>query len=394
MKLVFDIIKSGDDTSLKRNFHFNKEGGTIGRSLNASWQLKDSQSFISNIHLEIEYKDEVYFIKDDSTNGTYLKFPYKRLPRGNRIKINSTDIYILGDQEIQARFVEDSFSEDINEKLSSKLIIPDDDFLEDNNFDSLEDQNESIENIINDKKEEKEVFKKEENEISNKLEEQHVRMPNVSKKENKLHRKIDNTSLQRSVEILEDKLGIDICSLDKNDRDIIMSEIGDIILNTLSGLKHSLYLKNKINDDLKISDLKEELVTVNPIALGENASKLLQNKENGGLLGMSKISDAVNNSFKELNNHNLTFHTCAKNIMKISVLKFSPKELEYSFERKGVLKSFLVPRRVMIWRAYKEQFDRLNHDPEFGYDLISSEFANEYKNTSYSIKLASNKNLV
>ena len=63
MKLVFDIIKSGEDIPLKRNFHFNKQGGTIGRSLNCSWQLKDSHSFISNIHLEIEYKDEVISLK-------------------------------------------------------------------------------------------------------------------------------------------------------------------------------------------------------------------------------------------------------------------------------------------------------------------------------------------
>lgn len=393
MKLVFDIIKSGDDIPSKRNFHFNKEGGTIGRSVNSSWQLKDSHSFISNVHLEIEYKDEVYFIKDDSTNGTYLKFPYKKLPKGNRVKINSTDIYILGDHEIQARFVEDNFSEDISNHLNSKQIIPDNDFLDDNNFDSLEKPEVNIDEFVQDKKEKIESFVKEEKEISNKLEEQHIRMPNVSTKKNKLHRNIDNTSLQRSVEILEDKLGIEICSLDKNDRDLIMSEIGDIILNTLSGLKHSLYLKDKINEDLQINNLKEELVSVNPIALGENASKLLQNKENGGLLGMSKISDAVNNSFKELDNHNLTFHTCAKNIMKISVLKFSPKELEYSFERKGDLKSFITPKKVMIWRAYKKQFDRLNNDPDFGYELISSEFANEYKNTSYSIKLASKKNL-
>ena len=393
MKLVFDIIKSGEDIPLKRNFHFNKQGGTIGRSLTCSWQLKDSHSFISNTHLEIEYKDEVYFIKDDSTNGTYLKFPYKKLPKGNRIKINSTDIYILGDHEIQARFVEDNFSEDISSDLSSKQIIPDDDFLDDNNFDSLEKKDLSIDNFISPKKEEKAAFIKEENEISNKLEDQHIRMPNVSKQANKLHENVNNSSLQRSVEILEDKLGIDICSLDKNDRDLVLSEIGDIILNTLSGLKHSLYLKDKINEDLKINNLKEELVSVNPIALGENASKLLQNNENGGLLGMAKISDAVKNSFKELDNHNLTFHTCAKNIMKISVLKFSPKELEYSFEREGALKSLLIPKKVMIWRAYKKQFDRLNNDPEFGYELISDEFANEYKNTSYSIKLASIKNL-
>lgn len=394
MKLVFDIIKSGENIAQKSNFHFNKKGGTIGRSVNCSWQLIDPHSFISNEHLEIEYKDEVYFIKDKSTNGTYLKFPYKKLPKGNRIKINSTDIFILGDHEVQARFVEDDFSDDISEDFEDKQLIPDNDFLNDDfeGFDSLEDNDIDIEKFVEEKKPNLDDFE-EEKEFSNKIEEQHIITQNISDKENKVNRKIDNTSLQRSVELLEDKLGINICSLDKNDRDVIMNELADIVLHSLGGLKHSLYLKDKINDDLNIRSEKEEVNSVNPIALGENASKLLQNKENGGLLGMMKISEAVKKSFEELDNHNLSFHACSKNIMKIAAFKFSPKELEYSLEEKAKSKSIFIQKDARVWKAYKKQFERLNEDPYFGLDLIKNDFASEYKNTSYSITLASKKNI-
>lgn len=407
MKLVFDIIKSGENIPLKRNYHFNKEDGIIGRSNEASWQLADKHNYISNTHVRIEYKDEVYFIRDESTNGTFLKFPYKRLPKGNRIKVNSTDIYILGDHEIQARFVEDDFSQDILDQFSTseetkstenetQNLIPDDDFLSNEPFDNLEQEDFNVMNIVN-----KESIPSYENTVStleidteeeqSDLDEQHISIPKFAKKDFNLDSNIKDTSLQRSISILEKKLGIEICSLDKDDRDKIIEELADIILNTLSSLKHSLHLKEKVKEDLKVLKANDKTSDVNPILFGQSASSLLKNQETGGLLGMSKISEAITQSFEELDNHNIALHASSKKIVQIASSKFSPKNLEYHFESAGALRSFFIPKKVMIWRAYTKMFKNLDENPQLGVDLINDDFSKEYNNIAYSISLATQK---
>lgn len=400
MKLVLDIIKSGEETPLKRSFHLNREGGIVGRSTNADWQLNDQQNYISNSHVYIEYQDEVYYIRDESTNGTYLKFPYKKLPKGNRIKINSTDIYILGEYEIQARFVEDDFSTDIMEQINTSdsedtRIIPDDDFL-DEPFDSLETHEINVMDIVTSAK--KTTY---ENTVSNdeidsetnasELNEHHISIPDASQETSEASSTISNTSLQRSINILEQKLGIEICSLDKKERDILIEEVGDIILNSLSGLKHSLYLKEKIKEDLNVLKADERETQVNPILLGESASTLLQNKQLTGMLGFSRVSDAILQSFDELDQHNIALHASSKNLMSVVIRRFSPSNLAYYFESLGALKSIFKSKRSMMWSAYEDMFKELEHEPEKGAELISKDFAREYKNTAYSVTLATEK---
>ncbi len=179
MKLIFDIIKNGKDVPVKRNYHFNMTSGSIGRADDVDWSLNDSNNYISSNHATVEYKDGIYFIKDHSTNGTFLKYPYKKLPKNISIKINSTDIFIIGDYEIQARFIDNDYSQDdiissdysvnnnntINTTPATNQLIPnDDDFLDDfiledsnvmdNSFiipDDDEDFNSSVMNMFNSK---------------------------------------------------------------------------------------------------------------------------------------------------------------------------------------------------------------------------------------------------
>lgn len=402
MKLVLDIIKSAEEISTKRNFHLNQKNGTIGRSQSADWQLVDKHNYISNIHLHIEYQDEVYFLRDESTNGTYIKFPYKKIPKGNRIKINSTDIFILGDYEIQARFVEDDFTTNMIDQINTSesqpnTIIPDDDFL-DEPFDSLETNELNVMDIISNSK--KPTY---ENTIRNdeidsesktsELNEHHIDIPSMHKESNNSESTIHNTSLERSLHILEKKLEIEICSLDKTQRDAMMEEIGDIILNSLSGLKHSLYLKEKIKEDLNVLKANEKETQVNPILLGKSASALLQSKQTAGMLGFSKISDAVLQSFDELDQHNTALHSTSKNLMNIVLQRFSPTKLTYYFESIGELKSLFKIKNFVMWKAYKRMFKELDSKPEKGIEIIKKDFSKEYKNIAYSVNLATKKRI-
>lgn len=447
MKLIFDIIKNGNDIPLKRNFHFNMTNGIIGRSQEADWQLLDKQNYISSNHVNIEYKDGIYFIKDISTNGTFLKYPYKKLPREVPIKINSTDIFVIGDYEIQARFLDDDYSQNdiisnntstyipssITKSSNKQQIIPDDDFLlEDNNimnssfvipesenydtnvmnmfkdddvkddFDDLYDfekseptiikQDYSTETISHEPlqehinipqfkevqveeviEEDTEVFEIEEVE---EIEEIEIKKPIVQK--------VNESKINDSITILEKRLGIELNSLNKEQKDYVLTEIADIVINSLDGLKNSLDIKDKIRKDLQISNINPAYDDANPVKMGQYAMNLLDNKNDTGI----KISEAIKKSFNELNIHNIALHRSSKNLINIAVLKFSPKSLEHHFESNGDLTA-LMPKKYQMWDAYTNMFKKLNQDPDFGVNLIAKDFSNEYNNISYTIKLTS-----
>jgi type VI secretion system protein ImpI len=403
VKLVLDIIKSAQDSQSKRSLHLNKEGGVIGRSSDADWQLLDPKNYISNKHVHIEYQDNVYFIRDESTNGTYLKFPYKKLPKGNSIKINSTDIFILGEYEIQARFVEDDFSTDIMSQINaldqtqSKEkqnigIIPDNDFL-DEPFDSLETNATDIMNIVanaNKTEDENTITNavEVEYEITGEIDEHYINIPDASKEEDENISTITDTSLQRSLEVLEKKLGVKICSIENKDREALFEEIGNIVLNSLTGLKHSLYIKEKIKEEMNVLKADEKETQSNPILLGESASKLLRDKQLTGMLGFSKLSDAVLQSFDELDRHNIALHSSTKNLMNVTMRKFSPTNLEYYFEKKGALRGIFKPKKIKLWKAYQTMFHELEETPEVGVELIAKELEREYKSNAYGVSLA------
>jgi len=432
MTLVFDIVKNGKNIPSKRNFHFSEDGGHIGRLDENDWVLTDQNSYISGIHASIICKQGTYFIKDESTNGTYLKNPYKKLPKGHPIKINASDVFIIGDHEIQARFSNNDYTQDdiissFKETVSvDDTIIPNDDFLFNSvssNFTSVESQAPSEMDIAgildNNPKQDNHVpfaevnevdisdFMSKEQSVENNVEiietqevvfEEHIDIPTYTQEETPVSQvapQISHVSstvakpaneLESSIAILESKLGIEINALAKHDRDILMADIGDIVKNTLDSLKNSLEINDKIKQDLRLSTAHLDTNSNNPVRLGSAATELLQNKNSGGMLGMMKVSEAVEKSFSELDAHSISLHRASKNLMNITVSKFSPKNLEHRFEVIGSLRGVL-PRQQLLWKAYVDMFDVLNENPEEGVSMINDEFMKEYENISYSLKL-------
>ena len=459
MKLIFDIIKSGKNFPSRRNFHINMTNGIIGRSLEADWQLVDKQNYISNKHVLIEYKDKMYFIKDISTNGTFLKHPYTRLPKQVPIKINSTDVFIIGDYELQARFSNNEYSSsdvltnssslthtsnyntsstiESSSTSSSIQLIPDDDFLSlddssimDNTIlqeEEISVSNNSVLDIFASEERENENIKEfafanseptiiEEDfyteNISNNATFEHINIPSYQEEKSDIidssiiddekdsstfeEEVIQTMPLQKkekylgenegndSLEILEKKLGIELSSLPKENRDLIISEIADIVTKSLDGLKKSLDLKDKVKKDLLIENINPAQEDANPIKMGQYALNLLDYKANGGI----KLSEALSKSFNEIDIHNIALHRSSKNLINIAMNKFSPNSLEHHFDTNGQLNN-LMPKKYQMWDAYIEMFKKLNEDPDFGLNLISKDFSNEYNNISYTIKLTS-----
>jgi type VI secretion system protein len=72
----------------------------LGRSRNCNWNLPDPTNAISSRHCEIRRDGEDYFLKDISTNGTYLNDSDDRMAQERRIEPG--DLIRIGGYEIVA----------------------------------------------------------------------------------------------------------------------------------------------------------------------------------------------------------------------------------------------------------------------------------------------------
>jgi len=71
----------------------------IGRSESCDWPLPDPRRFISGKHCEVRHHDDVYWLYDFSTNGTFVNGSKQRivapapLSHGDRFAVG---VYIIG----------------------------------------------------------------------------------------------------------------------------------------------------------------------------------------------------------------------------------------------------------------------------------------------------------
>lgn len=440
MKLVFDIVKSGSTVPAQRNIHFNEAGGSIGRSENCDWVLQDTQNYISGHHLSIICVDDTYFIKDESTNGTFLKHPYKKLPKGHPVKINASDIFIVGDHEIQARYSYNEYAKEdvigsISKSQTQESIIPNDDFLfesESDSFGEIEANNTNdILDLLDDTPEEDllddmfdtvimdddELFAdivsnetigddfngdtvaSDDQDIDARIEpfDEHFNIPSIDavvddspvKQQTKgpdktVQSQPTGTLLNSGLNILEEKLQLDLTTISSEERERVLGEVGDIVMSTLEHLGNAVQIKEKVKQDLRLSATHFDPQTNNPVMLGSPAIQLLQQQNSG--LGMTKLSEAIHKSIMEISQHSVALHSATKNMMNITVMKFAPKQLQHRFESNGTLHGeSATPARM--WKAYTETFDTLHTSPELGVEMIEKEFSKEYENINDALKL-------
>ncbi len=73
---------------------FGSTGGTIGRSDNNDWILQDK--FISSRHAMVTYRRGEYYVRDTSTNGTFVNDPDMERRRRGTIRLKDGDTLYMG----------------------------------------------------------------------------------------------------------------------------------------------------------------------------------------------------------------------------------------------------------------------------------------------------------
>jgi type VI secretion system protein ImpI len=81
---------------------FGVNGGRIGRHASNDWVLKDPERYVSGRHAEVEHRGGIWWLRDTSTNGTYVNDEEEalgperlhQLAPGDRIRIGEYEIEV------------------------------------------------------------------------------------------------------------------------------------------------------------------------------------------------------------------------------------------------------------------------------------------------------------
>lgn len=133
MDLVFEMLNANQFVPVQLcHKTFGPGGGVIGRGEGCHWMIPDRDRLLSKCHAQVSFREGAFFLTDTSGNGTTHRESGARLPKGEPVRIQDGDAYIMGDFEILARLVagpSNSFAE-VSRSMPVDSLIPDDAFLE------------------------------------------------------------------------------------------------------------------------------------------------------------------------------------------------------------------------------------------------------------------------
>jgi predicted component of type VI protein secretion system len=130
LKIVSDNAGSAGEHA---RWIFGVNGGRIGRNVGNDWVLRDTDRYVSGRHAEIEHRGGTWWVRDLSTNGTFINDADEalgpdrvhRLANGDRIRIGEYDIEveISGGNDFPANEAQPISEADLDASFEVKSLL-------------------------------------------------------------------------------------------------------------------------------------------------------------------------------------------------------------------------------------------------------------------------------
>jgi predicted component of type VI protein secretion system len=130
LKIVSDNAGSAGEHA---RWIFGVNGGRIGRNDGNDWVLRDTDRYVSGRHAEIEHRGGTWWVRDVSTNGTFINDADEALGRdrvhqlanGDRIRIGEYDIEveISGGNDFPANEAQPISEADLDASFEVKSLL-------------------------------------------------------------------------------------------------------------------------------------------------------------------------------------------------------------------------------------------------------------------------------
>ncbi len=86
---------------------FQGQGGSIGRATENAWVLPDPTNFVSKVHAVVEVERSAFYLRDRSTNGTFVNGSDQPIGHGLRVLLKDGDRIRIGEYELVVALTSD-----------------------------------------------------------------------------------------------------------------------------------------------------------------------------------------------------------------------------------------------------------------------------------------------
>lgn len=100
MSLQITMIKAPESVAVAgAPLSIGEQGGTLGRGAENTWVLDDPDLYLSSLHCQFSFENGVYYLTDQSTNGTFYAGSPDPLGKGMKTAISDNAHLVIGDYE-------------------------------------------------------------------------------------------------------------------------------------------------------------------------------------------------------------------------------------------------------------------------------------------------------
>lgn len=383
MELVFEMLNTKQfvPTDLCQKT-FKQAGGVIGRGEDCDWIIPDRKRHLSNHHALISYCDGAFFLTDTSSNGIQDSASGARLCKGEAMRVEHGNVYVLGDFEIRARLVRDpaTFDVEAGRPRAAGSTIPDDAFLELDPLNALDRQEHVYSEI---------------DELSA------LNEPRQASKQRADYARIDMECLmvpelidapaepvaaptpktfERQSEGFWEQfsaaLGVDLNGLDHDAREALAVNAARLLKQSVGGLQQSLRTRSELKNELRLAQTTVQGSHKNPLKFAVDASDALGILLQPGKPGQLPAEQAISRAFGDLQAHQVALLTATRAAVRGTLEHFSPQQLTLRFERDN---KPLLATSGSRWRAYGRYHQALRQDDDWSERLLARDFAQAYE---------------
>ena len=178
-------------------------------------------------------------------------------------------------------------------------------------------------------------------------------------------------------------IGISSASLNESPEDTA-ARTGRMLRRLLAGLVTLLLARARAKDAMGASATQLRLDGNNPLKFARDIDQALAMVMNPARPGYMEIDMAIEDSYRDLQAHQIATLKAMQGALKSTLERFSPDTIKKEAAENGFLKKILPGQReAALWKAYEKQFNgSVQGSAEAFFDTFSVEFRKAYEDAT------------
>ena len=402
MPLILTITSSHKDgLGDTANREFGIAGGTIGRSVENDWVLPDSKRYVSSRHCTIDFRGGCYYLIDTSTNGVYVNESDIPVGRGNPQRLFAGDQLRIGEYQVQVQIegdqtmemlAHDGYRKAVDE--AQQVAAPDptrDDLLNVTDITGAVELQQLLDECAG-----ADTIKlaAEAAAAALSLEETLERAAPYDAStapaaepqepapgESQTPNGTLGQSQQPSLDAFFRGAGLPTRSLDTQQTELLLQQLGAIVREMVTGVTESLHLRAEQKNALRLSHTTIQPRSNNPLKFSAEVEEALLNLLFQPSASYAAPLDAVREAFHDIRTHQRALLAAVHDAFQDYSEYLDPEVLQQRFDqgmkRPGLLSA---ANKIKYWELYGELYQALSeHQPGSFPRRFGDELARAYE---------------